>query len=752
MRKPAAALLLLVIVTTLVWCKSAVADQRPAVTIFVSTVGDDAWSGSLAEPNAAKTDGPLATLEAARDKIRTLKKNGPLSAGGVTVVLRGGIYCLAKTFQLTQADSGTADAPVVYRAAEGEKVQVLGGRPITGFVSYKGSILKADVAAQGFKGVYFRQLFFDAKRQHLARYPNYDPQNPYGGGWAYADGPPLLMYQDVPNESRRTLQYRAKDARHWSRPEEGEVFVFARFNWWNDIVPIKSVDRKSRTITLTNDASYAVRATDRYYMQGLFEELDAPGEWYLDRRTETLYFWPPAPLEGKMVYAPTVDTLVAMGPGTAYVTLRGLTLECCYAAAVVLSHTHDCLVAGNTVRNAGDYNGSGIALDGGRNNGAVGNDVYEIGRIGIAISGGDRATLTPAGNYADNNYIHHTGVFYKQGTGINMEGVGNRATHNLIHDCPRFGIGFGGNNLLIEYNHIRHVNLETEDTGAVYTGGRDWISSRGTVIRYNFFHDMLGYGRKDGKWESPHFAWGVYLDDNAGGIDVIGNIVARAMLGPIHLHNGRDNHIENNVFVDGTQQQIQYSGWTTAHPFWKEHLKTMIPGYDLVAGQPAWRGMRHMELRPEKAPLPDGTIMAGNVLRRNILYYRTPSAALYCLRDVSLHDNRFDENLAYHFGLPLKIDFSMSVKSDVKADPKDMPTDRWPAWWQAQGQDQHSIVADPLFVDPEHDDYRLKPDSPALKLGFQPIPIEKIGPYADPLRASWPIVEAEGAREKPLHP
>jgi len=66
---------------------------------------------------------------------------------------------------------------------------------------------------------------------------------------------------------------------------------------------------------------------------------------------------------------------------------------------------------------------------------------------------------------------------------------------------------FGGNNLVIEYNHIRHANLETEDTGAVYTGGRDWISSRGTVIRYNYFHDILGYGRRDGKWTSPHFAW-----------------------------------------------------------------------------------------------------------------------------------------------------------------------------------------------------------------------------------------------------
>ena len=99
----------------------------------------------------------------------------------------------------------------------------------------------------------------------------------------------------------------------------------------------------------------------------------------------------------------------------------------------------------------------------------------------------------------------------------------------------------------------------------MYTGGRDWISSRGTQVRYNYFHDILGYGWENGRWVSPHFAWGIYLDDNTGGVDVIGNIVARSIRGRLHLHNGRDNLIENNIFIDGRLQQIEYSGWTTAH-------------------------------------------------------------------------------------------------------------------------------------------------------------------------------------------
>jgi len=373
-----------------------------------------------------------------------------------------------------------------------------------------------------------------------------------------------------------------------------------------------------------------------------------------------------------------------------------------------------------------------------------GNDISETGNHAVSISGGDRKTLAPAENVADNNYIHHTGVFNKRGTGIWLEGVGNRASHNLIHDCPRIGIFFSGNNLTIEFNHIRHVNLETADTGGLYTGGRDWISSRGTLVRYNFIHDMLGYGWEGGRWVSPHFAWGIYLDDNAGGVDIVGNVIARAVLGLIHLHNGRDVRVENNILVDGDRQQILYSGWTAKDSYWIDHMPSMLEGYESVAGQPAWRAMRNMGIHPHQAVLPNGTIMSGNEVRRNIFYYRKTNSSLFKFSNVSLDHNASADNLAYHFGKPIKIEHT-----PVGQAKRGRPTAGWPNWWTAAGQDRRSLVGDPLFVDPDNDDYRLRPDSPAWKLGFQPIPVEKIGPYADPLRASWPIVEAEGAREKP---
>ena len=862
---------------------------------FVATNGSDTNPGTQEQP--------FATLARARDEARKQK-----DAGGATVYVRGGLHTITQTLKFGPQDSGTAAAPVVFRAWKNEKPVLIGGRAITGFTPWKGSILKADVAAQGFKGIAFKQLFFDGRRQTLARYPNFDAANPYGGGWAYADGKPVPMYVDIAGEAKNTLHFKPQDARTWAQPQEVEVFVFARYNWWNNIVRIKSIEPGARLATLAANCSYPIRPGDRYYFQNALEELDTPGEWHLDAKAGTLYFWPPGPLAGKAVYAPTTRTILDL-ERTANVTFRGLTIECSEGTAVTFRGTTNCVLAGCTIRNAGDYNGSGVGVSGGLCNGVSGCDIYEVGSHGVVLDGGDRKTLKAAENFADNNYIHHIGVFYKQGVGVSLTGVGNRASHNLIHDGPRMGIMFSGNNLVLEYNHIRHMNLETEDTGAVYTGGRDWISSRGTVIRYNYFHDILGYGKDaKGNWVSPHFAWGVYLDDNTGGVDVIGNIVARCSRAGLHLHNGRDNLIANNVFIEGGMLQFEYSGWTSKHTYWTNHLPTMIKGFESVASEPAWQTMRNMRLHPTNAPLADGSIMSGNVFTRNIVAWTNDAAKLVRYGQVSPANNRTDTNLYWHAGLPLKTgergagreaganlapnpgfedgvtgqlpkdwtwqirpknaaasvveggaggkralridaafdagkerdnypilvgrelvltpgksyrlrgkfkstggqanaslmlqsyranvyfwasgpnsvrtgtqwqeaDFTFKIPAPgEKGFHPEMKTFRvrvdWPAktgtlfvddvslreaeapdeWvsWRALGYDTHSLVADPQFENWRKDDFRLKSGSPAFKVGFERIPVEKIGPYANELRASWPIVEAVGAREKPL--
>jgi hypothetical protein len=709
-------------ISLLLW---AWATQAQTV-LYVATNGNDGWTGHVANPNTARTDGPLATLEGARNILRGLKSASTLT-NGATVLVRGGNYYRTNTFNLEARDSGiSSNAPIVYRAYPGEKPALIGGLPITNFVRWKGEILKSDVGAQGFKGVYFRQLFCDNKRQPLARYPNRNPEHPVTGGWAYADGKWVTIWTTVPGEDKHSLRFKPADARTWAHPEEGEVFVFPRYNWWNNIVRIKEINSEQRLVTLASDCSYAIRPGDRYYVQNLIEELDAPGEWYLDKRTWTLYLWPPIPHLGTTVCAPVIRTILNLGPGAAHVGFRGFTLECCAGTAIRMEAATNCWIAESIIRNVGDANGSGVAIAGGFHNGVTGCDISETGSNGVDISGGDQKTLTGSENYADNNHIHSTGVFFKQSAGVAVSGVGAIVSHNLIHDTPRMGILFWGNRHIIEFNHVHHVNLETQDSGIIYTGGRDWIGGRGCVIRYNFFHDSLGYGqRPDGTWESPHNTVGIYLDDNAGGVDVIGNIVARCPLNLINVHNGRDNLIENNILVDGPSHQVIYTGWTGTDPSWANFLPQMVKGYESVKNAPAWKSMRNMNLHPTNAVLGDGTIMAGNVFRRNILSYSAPEALLWSFSRVNLDHYVSDSNLVYHSKAP-KIETSGTKGRTV--------TVTWTNW-QALGFDQHSVLADPLFVSATKDDYRIRPGSPALQMGFLPIPIERIGQYPSSLRA-----------------
>lgn len=697
----------------LIYMAASVSAGAAGIELHVATNGNDSASG--------RADAPFRTLEKARDEIRRLKTGGEVWSGA-TVFVHGGTYHLSRTFSLGPEDSGTSNAPVIYRAYENEKPALVGGLNITNFRPYRDNILQADIAADGITN-YFHQLFFDGRRQTLARYPNFDPTDPVGGGWAYVDGKPIEMYQDISGEPRNMLHYKEQDARSWARPAEGEVFIFPRFNWWNNIVPIKSVDRARREITLTEDASYAIRPGDRYYVQNLFEELDTPGEWYLDRSNHTLYFWPPSPLNAGEVDAPTLRTVLKFNPGAANITFRGFTIECCEGTAISLEDTTNCLIAASTVRNVGDYDGAGVSVDGGNHNGVVGNDIHDVGSRGILLAGGDFQTLTPAENYADNNHIYRTGIYYKQGAGITLTGVGNRASHNLIHDEPRYGIEFSGNDHVIEFNHIHHVCLETSDTGAIESWNVSW-ARRGTEIRYNFVHDVIGYGQEDGHWVSPHFAWGIYLDDGTCGTRVFGNIIARTPTGGLHIHGGRDNVIENNIFVDGASAQIMYSGYTPKNVV-EDIPKNSMP---FLTNAVYWNKYPALS----KFDLKTAWQLAGTVFERNIIYYHQTNAALSEIDNFQPDKTMSDSNLVYHFGLRL---FTRGT----------IPAAKQKA---AKKLDQHTVFADPLFVAPEKDNYRLRDDSPALKLGFQPIPVEKIGPHADPLRASWPIAEPVDSAER----
>ena len=198
----------------------------------------------------------------------------------------------------------------------------------------------------------------------------------------------------------------------------------------------------------------------------------------------------------------------------------------------------------------------------------------------------------------------------------------------------------------------------------------------------------------------------------------------------MHLHNARENHIYNNIFVDnagpqGKTHQLPLQTWNDSPSgvFLRDRQPKMLKDYERLMTNPAWAAMRGMHVSPADPFLPDGTIMRGNVITRNIFYYPSQPESRYIRENgVNLQHNTIDLNVVWNGG-------TVPVKTGRRGFKK--------------------TLADPLLTDPEHGDFTLQPESLAPKLGFEPIPFRDIGPYQDDARATWPIQEAEGVRENP---
>jgi len=693
--------------------------------LFVSPDGQDTNPGTAAAP--------LQTLAAARDKARGM------AGDGVVVNVAAGVYSLTEPLAFSDQDRN-----VTFRGDRANKPQILGGRVLQGFEPYRDGIMKLDLAKAGLKGVGFGQLFFNGQRMTLARTPNADPADIHGGVWAH-------VVEPSPRPSARAFVYdkREVDPSRWANPADGRIGIFCRYDWrWNRI-QLKSVDLELGSIELSRDATYELETGDRYFIEGIFEELDQPGEWYLDRRTDTLYFYPPDNVAIGQVSYSGVDQLITM-TGSAKVRFEQFIIEGSAGNAVEIKDATDCAIVGSEIRNTGAW---AVAIDGGQRDAVLGCDIHDTGYGGVRVSGGDRQTLTASEHRVDNNYIHHIAIFEKTyNTAINIGGVGNQATHNLIHDTPHAALTLAGNDNLVEFNIVHHTNLQSTDTGGIYSCPRDW-TQRGNIIRYNRWSDIGGFGKKsswtpvsDGKveFQYPHFTWAIYMDDPTSGNLIYGNVLYRVPVSGLHNHGGRDNVWQNNIIVDcpAFQAGMLAPDWDNWPSIYEKFRAVCQPGSVYFTKYPA--------LADYKDDHPEA--MTGLKFERNIVYYTTEGTEwlrhergwgndqvlyTYRLRGEDFGTNSFDYNL-------IGVDPSLKLRIDLTRRPEPSEQLDW-AGWQATGMDQHSVLADPKFVDPSKHDYRLKPDSPALKLGFEPIPMEQMGLYESPDRASWPVTEAPGA-------
>ncbi len=662
-----------------------------ATDFYVSASGKDEWSGRVAAPDG-KGGGPFATLQKARDAIRQLKASAGLPEGGVTVWIAPGTYPLDKGLELMAEDSGEAAKQIVYRATAEGQARITGGRSVTGWQKVadpavvarlesaaRANILQADLKALGitdFGKLRSRgfgrssvpaglELFYKDQPMTLARWPN--------AGFVKIAGCP----EPTGDEHGGTLgklpagfNYEGDRPQRWADTDDIWVHGYWAYDWANSYEHIASIDTQKRLIkTSPPHGNYGFRTGQRFYFLNILEELDEPGEWYLDRQSGVVYFWPPAPLgEGGVAVSVVENPLIHLNR-VSHIQMRGLTLEGGRADGVRISGGSGNLIADCVIRDMGN---DGVMVDGGNDHGVENCVVYETGDGGIALTGGDRKTLAPAGHYARNNHIHHIARWSRcYAPAIAMTGVGIRAANNLIHDHPHCAILFWGNEHLIERNEIHHVCLETGDVGAIYTG-RDY-TFRGNVIRHNFIHHTGGVGMG---------SMGIYMDDCVSGTEIYGNILWK-LHRAVFLGGGRDFKVENNIFID-CEPAVELDGrGMSKSPVWHDMVyKTMKQRLEDVN----WREPPYRTRYPQLADLEpfyakDEGLPPGNVLIRH--------------------------NICVNSEL-LKITWGATPAA-------------------AQCQD-NLVNLDPLFVDPANGNFRLKPDCPAYRQGFQPIPFDAIGP------------------------
>jgi len=655
------------------------------LTLYVSPVGNDKWSGHLPAPNAARTDGPLVTLTKARDTLRALKALNGLTRP-VTVVLRDGVYPQAETLVFTPQDSGTRDCPITYQAFPGEHPVITGGEFIHGWKPDHGAQSRTRCHdklwyAEAPKGTTWRfnQLFVNGQRRIRARTPN-------KGSFFRADGP-------TPGNKNRGFYYNKGDVKEWHNLRE--VLFVVYHSWETSLHHVRYIDPEAGAVIFVEPAPWPMgqwERQQRYYVENVFEALDEPGEWYLDRKQQRLYYYP---LPGEdmtraQVVAPRVTTTLVAFQGrpskkefVEYLRFKGLTFAHTNANLRRLRNSgqgeiyQSALITASGLRHAAFTNcevahtgAHAIWFAGGCDDCKVEHcHLHDLGGGGVYIGGGwGIGENAPTGHITvDNNFIHDGGYLFHGAHGVWIgRSSYNAVTHNEISNFDYSGISCGwswgfapssANHNNLDYNHIHHLSNGEglSDMGGIYTLG----VSPGTTERYNLIHDVWNYA-------PVSHGSGLYLDEGSTGILLENNVVYRVRTCPLFMHYGKEDVVRNNILALGGDGELRRCREDKRCHYIAERNIVYGADREMLSG-----------------PWGNGDFK----LARN-LYWSTAGEPKF--KGMSL------------------------------------------AEWQAKGHDLGSIVADPLFVSPETGDFRLQPNSPASKIGFKPIDLSHTGLYGEP--------------------
>uniref|UniRef100_UPI0032174330 PDZ domain-containing protein n=1 Tax=uncultured Draconibacterium sp. TaxID=1573823 RepID=UPI0032174330 len=705
--------------------------------IYVSPSGNDTNPGTI--------EAPFASVERARDEVRNLKNK---KSAPVTVFFREGVYRFSQPLLLTADDSGEEGKAIIYSAYKNEKVSFTGCRKLSPkWEKYSDNLWVTKAKLPTEQGFSPRTLYVNGAACPVARYPNLVPgERPWGG-----------VNADCLNPERVST---------WKSPVGAYVHGMQQGKWGSihykiiDVTPkgIPHLELVSiNTSTMYNNAQ--LHKTDRY-VENAFEELDAPGEWFWDKATEHLYFYPPGGLDvNKALFeVPETACIIKMEgreeTPVKYITFNNIDFEKTRStwykttehlpvgdyvinrgAAVFMEGTEHCEIADCDFLEIG---GNAIMLSNyNRNSKITGNRLENIQANGIVLVGSrdamrdspwcnvldstatkdltkewgyklsykvwdepfrdkQQSTDTIPGpkteNYprfclVENNLITRVGELEKQAAGILVSmSAENTLNHNSIYDLPRAGIClndgcWGGN--IVENNDVFHTVLSTADHGPFNSWGRDrhWTMAMHGVVKKGhenahdrsrldtYISNVIRHNRFTHTIASH--SWGIDLDDGSSNFHIYNNLTIGCS---VKLREGFFRTVENNIFIG--------------------------------------------KFAPGKHVCFDNT---EDVLRRNIYVNTNSNVVFDAIHAKPSQIKEMDSNLYYiTSGEPAVVAFRGRVEEGY------LPKMTIPEW-QQKGHDKSSIVADPLFVDMESGNFKLKENSPAFKIGFKEFPLDNFG-------------------------